>query len=136
MTDLLLEEMDKNNQVNPYAYFQFYVTNIIWFICSGNTTDTLDDPFIKGIFETNMSVEKALSIESNLKDFVPLVAPFYDSVETQRENDRVFVEVRLPLYNKMVRESTKTEPPNLVQVLQREFTQKEVVAVLGMWTPE
>jgi hypothetical protein len=83
-----------------------------------------------------MSVEKALSIESNLKDFVPLVAPFYDSVETQRENDRVFVEVRLPLYNKMVRESTKTEPPNLVQVLQREFTQKEVVAVLGMWTPE
>jgi hypothetical protein len=133
MTDLLLEEMDKNNQVNPHGYFQFYVANIIWFLCSGKTTNNLHEPMIKDIFEANLATEKALSIESNLRDFIPLVAPFFDSSESQKECDRIHVQYGLPIYEKMVKESTITEPPNLAQVLERTFPQNEVVGIISKW---
>jgi hypothetical protein len=131
MTDLLLEEMDKNNQVNPHGYFQFYATNIIWFLCSGKTTNNLHEPIIKDVFEANLTIEKAMSIENNLRDFIPLVAPFFDSSEWQKEYDRMHVQCRQPLYEKMVKESTITEPPNLIQVLERTFPQNEVVGIIS-----
>ncbi|KAI8886991.1 cytochrome P450 [Backusella circina FSU 941] len=135
MTDLLLQEMDKNNQVDPYSYFQMYVAKIICFVCAGQTTtDNIDDRFIKDIFETNVFVEKALAVESNLKDFIPLIAPFFDSTGPQKEFDRCYVNTISPFYKKMANENTKKDPPSLVQVLkEREygFTIPDIARILS-----